>query len=441
VRVAAALCAAGILFAGSPANAARDVSLLDLVELDMGYTTITDNYYRDVSPQHLLDGARTGIVAYLRGQGIADPAVALLRARPDGRGVVPAIEQQLAKAIDRYGDRVDAHDLVHSAIRGELGALHDPYSVFFSRTELRGFTTALDGAAFGGIGVVLDRDAGQYYRVDEVFDGGPAARAGLVAGDRIVAVDGKPIDGFASAAVAALLRGRAGTVVRIDVAGAAASAARQVAIVRAAVTPPDVRARLLPGDVAYIALRGFGPNAGGQVHAALARLRAAGARATILDLRGNGGGYETAAVRVASAFVPSGTVVVTQTNRGRKKVTVADGTAPAPLPLVVLVDGDSASGSELVTGAIADHGLGKIVGTRTFGKGVVQSMFALPDGSAMKVTTAQYFTPNGRNIDRVGIQPDIAVSEPADAVRGVPGRDPQLDAALTVLAGVPGVSR
>jgi carboxyl-terminal processing protease len=202
---------------------------------------------------------------------------------------------------------------------------------------------------------------------------------------------------------------------------------------RAAIAPPDVSARLLPGDVAYIALRGFGPSAGEQVHAALSRLRARGARATVFDLRGNGGGYETSAVRVASAFVPSGTIVVTQTNHGRKKTTVADGTAAPSLPLVVLVDHDSASGSELVTGAIADHGLGKVVGARTFGKGVVQTMFPLPDGSAMKVTTARYFTPNGGDIDGAGIAPDVAVPEPADAVRGVPGRDPQLDAALTLL--------
>jgi carboxyl-terminal processing protease len=126
--------------------------------------------------------------------------------------------------------------------------------------------------------------------------------------------------------------------------------------------------------------------------------------------------------------------VITLANHGHRQVTSADGSAPAALPLVVLVDGDSASGSELVTGAIADHGLGKIVGTRTFGKGLVQTMFPLPDGSAMKVTTARYFTPDGRDIDRVGITPDVVVGEPSDAQRGVPGRDAQLDAALLLLA-------
>jgi carboxyl-terminal processing protease len=431
--VAVALAALAVAFAGDPARAARDVSILDLVELDLGYTTITDQFYRPVAPQALLDGARVGIVAYLRGRGIGDPQVALMRVRSDGRGAVPAIEQQLGKTIVRYGARVDMRDLVHSAIRGELGALRDPYSVFFGKPELTAFTSALDGTPFGGIGVTLAGDGERGYRADEVYDGGPAARAGLVAGDRIVAVDGKPLAGLAPAAISALLRGRSGTIVRVDILGAADTAARELAISRAPITPPDVTARLFPGDVGYLALRAFGPAAGGQVHAALGRLRARGARALVFDLRGNGGGYESSAVAVASAFIPAGPVVITQTNHGRRVVTAADGSALAPLPLAVLVDRDSASGSELVTGAIADRGLGKVVGTRTFGKGLVQTMFPLPDGAAMKLTTARYFTPSGRDINRVGITPDLAVDEPVDAVRGVPGRDAQLDAALALL--------
>lgn len=417
------------------------MSILDVIELDMGYTTITDQYYRDVAPQRLLDGARTGIVAYLRGRGIAAPQVALLRARSDGRGVVPAIERQLGLAIERYRSRVDARELVYGAIRGELGALGDPYSVFFRKSELTGFTHALDGTSFGGIGLVLAGDAAGGYRIDQVFEGSPASRGGLAAGDRILAVDGAPVDRLSAEAISALLRGRVGTVVRVDLARDGDPAPRQVALVRAAVTPPDVTAHVLPAHVGYIALRAFGPAAGEQVRAALARLRAQGARATIFDLRGNGGGYESSALHVASAFVPSGAIVITQTNHGQRRVTDADGSAPAPLPLAVLVDRDSASGSELVTGAIADHRLGMVIGTRTFGKGLVQTMFPLPDGSAMKVTTARYFTPSGRDIDRIGITPDISVDEPPDAVRGVAGRDPQLDAALQSLASREGSTK
>ena len=419
---------------GAPARAGSEVSILDVVELDMGYTTIADNYYRNVPPAVFLGGARTGIVAYLRGQGVSDPQVGFMHARADGRGVVPAIEQQLGKAIDRYGARVVPRDLIHSAIRGEVAALNDPYSVFYDRSELRRFTSALDGTPFGGIGIVVALDAAKHAMTEEVFSASPAERAGLIAGDRVLAVDGTPVDGLDSAALARLLRGRIGTLVRIDVERSGAPDPLHLTLTRAAITPPDVRERLLPGGIGYVALRTFGPNAGQQIHAALARLRADGARATIFDLRGNGGGYETAALRVASAFVASGPIVLTQTNHGRRTATDADGSALPPQPLVILVDGDSASGSELVTGAIADRGLAKVVGTRTFGKGVVQSMFPLPDGCALKVTTARYFTPAGHDIDRIGITPDVVVPEPPDAVRGVPGHDPQLDAALTLLA-------
>ena len=422
--------------AAAPAVAAGDVSIVDLIDLDMGYTTLADQYYRTLSPQLLLDGARVGMVAYLRGRGIADPHIPTMRARADGRGVVPAIEQRLGKAIARYGSRVDAREFVYNTIRGELGALHDPYSVFFTKAELSDFTTALDGRSFGGIGIVVAADPSGAYRVDRVFDAGPAARAGLEPGDRIVAIDGQPAAGLTSGAIAKLLRGPVGTVVRLAITRDADTPelALLLTLTRAAVTPPDVATRMLPHAIGYVALRSFGPAAGQQVHAALTGLHAQGARSIVLDLRGNGGGYESSAVRVASAFVPAGPIVITLANHGHRTVTSADGSAPPSLPLVVLVDGDSASGSELVTGAIADHGLGTIVGTRTFGKGLVQTMFPLPDGSAMKVTTARYFTPDGRDIDRIGITPDVVVSEPADAQRGVPGHDAQLDAALLLLA-------
>ena len=133
---------------------------------------------------------------------------------------------------------------------------------------------------------------------------------------------------------------------------------------------------------------------------------------------------------------PRGPIVAVQENHGKRRVGQADGKALPARPLAVLVNHDSASGSELVAGAIQDRGVGKIVGTRTFGKGLVQTMVPLPDGSALKVTSAKYFTPNGRDIDGVGITPDIRVDEPADAALGVPGRDAQLDRALVMLQAI-----
>ena len=418
-----------------PVRASTDVSLLDLVEVDYAWTTIVDHFDRPVSTQRLLDGARTGLIAELKERGIVDPRVAVMHAEVSGRGAVPAIERQIGLALERYGTRADTRRLVYAAIRGEVGALGDRYSVFFTASELAGFSRALDGASFGGIGVQLAFDSTtKEWRAETVFPGAPAERAGLRDGDVIVAVDGTPLGALADAKVSAALRGPVGTPVRLSVTRAGTPLPAPLAVVRAAVTLPDVTERLLPGNVGYVALRGFPLDAAAQVRSAMQRLAAGGARAYVFDLRGNGGGYESAAVHVASLFIPAGPVVANQGRRSPRSVSQADGDALPAAPLAVLVDGDSASGAELVAGALQDRKRGTLIGARTFGKGVAQQMFPLPDGSAIKLTTMRYYTAGGRFIDGTGLEPDIAVTEPADAVRGQPGHDPQLDRALALLA-------
>ncbi len=436
---AAAMVVALATAGGRPAVASTDVSLLDLVETEYGYTTITDQYQHPVSAQRLLDGARVGLIAYLYSRGITEPQVAMMHARADGRGAVPAISQQIGLAIQRYGSRVDTLSLVYAAIRGEVAALQDPYSVFFTAADVKGFSAAIDGTAFGGIGVQLAfDDAHKSWLADTVFEGSPAARAGLLPGDTIVAVDGTNLSGLDNARVQALIRGPIGTTAHLSIVRSGAPLDTPLAIVRAAVTPPDVTARMLPNSVGYVSLRSFAQDAGAKVREALLRLAKAGAKAYVFDLRGNGGGYESAAVHVASAFIPDGPIVANEGRDGKRRVSPADGNAVPRLPLAVLVDGDSASGAELVAGAIQDRHAGTLVGTRTFGKGVAQTMFALPDGSAIKLTTARYYTAGGRYIDRIGLEPDVVVDQPAGSEPGVPGRDPQLDRALALLvpAGV-----
>lgn len=409
--------------------------MLDAIEIEFGYATLADHYYRSVPAQRLLDGARSGLIAYLHARGIAGTPVAVMHAQADGRGAVPAIDRQVGRIIERYGNRVVVRDLVYATIRGELAALHDPYSVLFTKVELSKFSAAIDGTAFAGIGVVLAYDDGtRDWHVDQVFTGGPAARAGLLVGDIIANVDGTPGAGLESARMVALLRGASGTVVHVAIVRAGTALPQAVAITRGSVTPPSVTARLIAGNVGYVALRTFDLTAASELRTALEQLARDGARATVFDLRGNGGGYESAAVHVASLFIPSGPIVSTEERRGKRTVRNAEGTALPALPLVVLVDGDSASAAELVAAAIADRGAGRLVGARTFGKGVVQTMFPLPDGAAIKLTTARYFTPRGRNIDRTGIEPDVPVTQPPGSQRGTPGHDPQLDRALELLA-------
>jgi carboxyl-terminal processing protease len=417
------------------AHASTDVDLIDLVEVDYAWTTIADHYDGPVVTQRQLDGARSGLIAYLRGRGIPNPPVAVMHAEANGRGAVPAIERQIALAIQRYGARVDTRQLVYGAIRGEVAALHDPYSVFFTAAELKGFTSAVDGTAFGGVGIQLAFDpTGRQWRAETVFPGAPAAKAGLQDGDVIAAVDGVALADLPGERVSAALRGPVGTVVQLSVVRDGVALPAPLAVTRANVTPPDVTARLLPANVGYVALHGFPLDAATQVRSAMAHLAARGATSYVFDLRGNGGGYETAAVHVASVFVPDGPVVSNQGARGARKVWYADGNALPAAPLAVLVDGDSASGAELVAGTLQDRKRGTLIGTRTYGKGVAQEMFPLPDGSAIKLTTSRYYTAAGRSVNGTGLEPDLVVDEPAGSVRGEPGHDPQLDRALALLA-------
>jgi C-terminal processing protease CtpA/Prc len=350
----AATCLALLLAAlGMPAAfAAKPISIGDLLELEVGYDTLIGHFYRATTPQTLADGAYTGIVAYLAGRRIADPDVPRIRASK--QDAIPGIERAVAAVLLRYGDRIATRDLIYAALSGEIAAVHDPYTVFFTPTRYRDFNR---------------------------FLGRPAPNA----------------------------------------------------------TPaPTVVAKLLSGETGYVRLTIFGTTTAAELRAAIEQLNAQGARAYVLDLRGNSGGYRDAALGVTSLFVPGGPVLTVLGQHGRRTVFRADGSPISRKPLAVLVNGDTASASEIVAGAIQDDRLGTIVGERTYGKGLVQSVFPLPDGAAIKVTTGRYYTARGRDIDAVGITPNVAVSEPAGAQLGDPNDDPQLARALEVLAAPAG---
>jgi carboxyl-terminal processing protease len=445
VRPAAAALAAALLALGvrAPASAPavaqpRQISPVDVVDLEMSYDTLTAMYYRKVNPQRLLDGARVGIVAYLRGRGVADPRVPFARATGRYSHDLHALDGLVAQALLRYGDLADAHALVYGAIAGELSGLGDQYTVFYTPAQYRAFFRYLNPTSFGGIGVVvsLDRAAG-LVRVDDVIPGGPAEKTGVAPGDEIAAIDGTSVAGLSADAIRERLRGAIGTVVRVSIVRGGVALPAPLPVVRAAVRPPDVFSRMLPDGVGYLQLTSYGSDAARQLSASLQRLVAQGARAYVLDLRDDGGGYRDVAIAVTSKFVARGPIVTVLEKSGRRRTLRADGSAIAAKPLVVLVNGNTASAAEITAGAIADERVGTLVGTRTYGKGLVQQIVPLPDGAAMKLTTERYLTAGGRDIDRKGIVPDVVVAQPDDARRGEPGSDPQLDRALSLLARRP----
>ena len=421
----------------APARSAAPASLgaLDVIALEICYTTVMARYYKPVDPADLLAGARGGIVAYLISRGVTNPKLPPLPVHPDRYRAENEIDRDVALAVARYPTRVRTADLVAKTIAAELAALKDPYSVLFPAPEFKKFVGFLDGKPAAGIGAELDVDPQTHaVRVVDVFPGSPAENGGLQPGDLITGIDGNPPPATTPAAVGNALRGPPGSTVRIGFTRGE-TPHEPVALVRKIVTPLDVTGRVVGGGVGYVRIRSFGAQSPQQLDAVLAKLRAANVRAYAVDLRANGGGYRDAAIAIASHFV-RGTIVTIQERTGKPAVFAAKaGVAQLDAPLAVLVDGDSASAAEIVAGAIQDAKTGTLVGMRTFGKGLVQETFALPDGGAIKLTTARYLTPSGRDIDTVGITPDVVLAQPPGAHPGEPGHDPQLDRALDLLAG------
>ncbi|MDP8971231.1 MAG: S41 family peptidase [Actinomycetota bacterium] len=314
-------------------------------------------------------------------------------------------------------------DLVRAAIEGMLGTLDDPYASYFDPEALAAFNEQLEGN-FSGVGLVL-QEAPEGLTVVTVLEGTPAAAAGVMVGERIVAVDGRAVGELPIQVVVERIKGQEGTAVTISLEGGPAGR-RDVTVTRARIAIPTLQVRRLDDHAGYVRLLQFDEQAGEDVRDAVEGLVAAGARGIVLDLRGNPGGLLVEAVRVASVFVEEGPIVSVEERVGRRETFTASGEALEELPLVVLVDQGSASASEIVAGAIQDLGRGRVVGQTTFGKGTVQTVRVLADGSGVKFTTAQYYTPSGDSIEGAGVVPD-------EAVPAVAGSDAQLVAAQRAL--------
>ncbi len=435
----AALCAAAFIALTRPGDAAvtsaPSITGLDLIELQIAYTTLLARYYRPIAPRRLVDGARTGIAAELYARGLPDAPLPYTPVRVGAGLGGDLVDGLVFGSLARYGKRLDGHRLVEAAVRGELAALQDSYSVLFRPREFVKFDAYLGKAKFGGIGALLAYDATlRRALVRRVLPGGAAQRGGLQEGDAIVAVDGTPAGTLGADGIVRALRGPVGTVVRVEVLRGETTQA--YAFVRAVVRDPQVQVRRFD-TIGYLRLLRFGDHAGAEVGEALAGLRSQGVRGVVLDLRGNGGGYGDEATAVASAFIAKGPIFTTLERNAAPVTARANGAAAFGLPLAVLVDHDTASAAEIVAGALQDTRGGTLVGAQTFGKGLVQSIFPLPDGSALKLTTARYTTAKGRDIDRVGIAPDVPVAETEGSEFGDPERDPQLAAALALLRVAP----
>ncbi len=433
-----AILTAALLLSGAayvPSTAAAGLSGIERDELQMSYALVTSEFYKKVEPQTLLDGARLQMIAYLEKNGVKSPTVPALKAVDDPSANVRALEREVSNVVALYGTKLGTRDLTYEAIGGMLASVKDKYTTFLTPKQYAELNEGLDGGNFSGVGLsIAVDDKTKLLRVNEVIDGGPADKAGVLAGDLITSIDDKSTKGLSPDDDSKLLRGKEGTIVHITIQRDATVLA-PIAVTRAVIHQPSVYSRMLDGNIGYARLTVFGSTTAQELTTALDKLEAQHAKAYILDLRDNGGGYLNAAIEVSSKFIASGPIVSVEARGGSNTQYDAEDTAIPPRPLAVLVNGYTASASEITSGALQDSGIGELIGEKTYGKGVVQSIHPLPDGSAVKITSARYLTPRGRDINQIGITPDIISVEPKTARLGDPANDPQLQAALTYLAG------
>ncbi len=431
--LAAGLAAALIQFPAAAAPAAH-LSTVDAGEISTSYSYLSDNYYKKVEPQVVLDSVRTQLVAAMRTAGVKHIALPVMHASSTPSGNVREIDREVEDAATEAKSKFSTHDLSYIAMDGMLRSVGDRYTVFLTPKEFAGLNEGLDGGDFGGTGIVIQVDEkSKYISVQNVVPDGPADKAGIEQDDLITAIDGATTKGMSITQASGKLRGKEGTRVTLTIQRDNATLGAPIAITRAKIHQLSVYEKMLPGKIGYVALTVFGRDTGSELTTALERLQRQGARALVMDLRDNGGGYLEAAVAVSSKFIPSGPIVSVESRASNITTLDADNTAIPPLPLVVLVNGYTASASEITSGAIQDSSVGTIMGTKTFGKGVVQTIFPLPDGSAIKVTTARYLTPRNRDINHLGITPDVVVSENKRPQFGMPARDDQLTRAIQFL--------
>lgn len=330
-----------------------------------------------------------------------------------------------------YGDLPQESELPYAAIQGVIDATKDPYTAFLDPLRAEILKTDLQGG-FDGIGATVRLRPDGLLEIVQPLPGWPAIQAGLQAGDAVLEIDGVQVQGMNLYEAISAIRGPAGTVVRLLIERKDVQEPFIVEIERAHIEIPAIESRMLEDNVGYVRLSEFGEMATGELRAALRELRANELDGLVFDLRGNRGGFLSVAVEVTSQFVGDGPILIERFKDGReRRYPAQSGGLALDVPLVVLVDGGSASASEIAAGAIQDSGRGLLVGTTTLGKGSVQSVHTLSDGSELRVTFAQWFTPNGRGIHGEGLEPDIEVELTEKDI--LSERDLQLERALEIL--------
>lgn len=348
----------------------------------------------------------------------------------------PAIWSKLTKVKNQiyeiYDGPIDENEMLEGAIKGMVDSLGDPYSQFYNAEEYRELNAEGSGK-FVGVGIQINIQNDEIVVVAPI-DGGPAKEAGIMSGDVILRVDGKVYTGKDMNAAVEYMRGEVGDPVTLTI--RRNDEEIDFEIVRREITTKSVRYEMLPNDMGLITVSQFTHKVDEDFAEALEKLTSDGAKGFIVDLRGNPGGYLRESVKMASNFIEKDKVIVSTVDKNNnRKEDLSEGGDYIGTPLVVLIDMGSASASEVVAGALKDYEAAILVGEKSFGKGIVQTIIDLPEGEGLKLTVAAYYSPKGTNIHKIGIIPDITVAYPTDipAVEYTQEKDTQLQKAIEVL--------
>jgi carboxyl-terminal processing protease len=370
-------------------------------------------------------------VIYFGGQFLAQMNIAL----PFGMSNTVKI-RQIEEMLDTYYvedyDKELAEELMYTGLVAGVG---DPYTYYLSADSLAEQVEKNSGH-FVGIGVEIYAGDDGYIVVSSVTPGGPAEAAGILAEDKITEVDGESITGKTAADVSALVKGEEGTDVTLTIFRESTGEVLEKTVTRQDIQVQTVSWRMMDDNIGYISITNFRENTHNQFKEALDTLEAEGMEKLVLDLRNNTGGLVKSAHEIGEELLPEGIMVYTMDKEGNREDTLCDDVYN-DVPMVVLVNGNSASAAEILAGAIQDTGRGELIGTTTFGKGLVQRLFTLPDGSGLNVTIQKYYTPNGTSIHGVGITPDYEVELPEEYAQqtNIPAEaDTQLQKAVEVLS-------
>ncbi len=343
------------------------------------------------------------------------------------------MESYLDKYYVEEFDETLVEEMLFSGMAAGVG---DRYTYYMSEETLEQYLENTNGN-FDGVGIEVYTTQDGEVVISRVMEGQPAQQAGMQEGDVIIGVDGEDMRGKLVSDVAAKIRGKVGTEVTIEVLRKSTGETLKMTMKRAVVVMESVDSRMINGKIGYISISGFKENTYDQFKAALDALQKDGMKGLVLDLRDNPGGLVKSVYQIGEELLPEGTMVYTLDKQEKREDLKCDGEY-LDIPLVVLVNENSASASEILAGAVKDTGRGTLVGTQTFGKGLVQRLFTLPDGSGLNVTIQKYYTPKGTSIHGIGIEPDEAVQLGEKyrkiALADIPaGQDAQLQKALEVL--------